>query len=182
MANVNLYCPNCQRVDSVQKISAIVNGGISFGRYNGYANGYYDSAYINITNYNQTRLSKLLFPPKNPYKAIRHYSSESVYIKELAGIAAVGLAALGCMLVIIFAGPSSQYSCLTTMILLTLLTTISLFFWVFTNLKKSRTDNAWAESQMPNWISIMTRWHQMYYCHRCDGIFLPGEDVLIPVK
>ena len=182
MNNVDLRCPNCQQIDYVQKISAIVNGGISSGRYSGYANGYYDSTLINITNYNQTRLSKLLSPPKNPYNVIRHYSSESVYIKELIVIGVVGLSALGCILAIILAGPSSQFSCLNTIIVLTLLIAVCLFFWIFINLKQSRIDNAWAQSQMPYWRSAITRWHQMYYCHRCDGIFLPGERVLIPVK
>ena len=182
MTNLDLRCPNCRQIDCTQKISAIVNGGISSGRYSGYANGYYDSAFINITNYNQTRLSKLLSPPKNPYNVIRKYSSESVYKVELFVIGAVGLSALGCTLVIILVGTSSQFSCLSTIIVLTLLIAVFLFFWIFINLKQSRTDNAWAQSQMPYWQSAITRWHQMYYCHRCDGIFLPGENLLIPVK
>ena len=35
---------------------------------------------------------------------------------------------------------------------------------------------------MPIWKRAMQRWAQLYYCGRCDGVFIPGESSLMPAE
>lgn len=37
-----------------------------------------------------------------------------------------------------------------------------------------------ADARMPQWNEAMRRWDQLYYCARCDGVFIPDETPLIP--
>jgi hypothetical protein len=37
-------------------------------------------------------------------------------------------------------------------------------------------------AQMTKWELAMSRWNQLYYCYRDDGVFDPDERVFIPVK
>jgi hypothetical protein len=30
------------------------------------------------------------------------------------------------------------------------------------------------------WTEIVRGWEDLYYCHRCDGVFLPGRSSLVP--
>ena len=32
------------------------------------------------------------------------------------------------------------------------------------------------------WERAMERWNRLYYCSRCDGVFIPGEGILTPVE
>lgn len=31
-----------------------------------------------------------------------------------------------------------------------------------------------AAAQMPEWEKAIQMWNQLYYCARCDGVFIPG--------
>jgi hypothetical protein len=33
-----------------------------------------------------------------------------------------------------------------------------------------------------DWTAAMNRWDALYYCARCDGVFIPGQDKLVPSK
>lgn len=41
-------------------------------------------------------------------------------------------------------------------------------------------ERAWAEKETPHWQKLMAKWNSLYYCHRCDGVFFPGQSHLIP--
>src|SRR5207248_4640453 len=43
--------------------------------------------------------------------------------------------------------------------------------------KARRNAYEWA---MPRWRKAMERWAQLFYCHRCDGVFVPGAPSLVP--
>jgi len=34
--------------------------------------------------------------------------------------------------------------------------------------------------EMPKWESAIRRWNQLYYCSRCDGVFIPEKTLLVP--
>lgn len=36
--------------------------------------------------------------------------------------------------------------------------------------------------EQAQWQQAMTKWEQLYYCARDDGVFLPGKTTLIPVR
>ena len=35
--------------------------------------------------------------------------------------------------------------------------------------------------KMPLWEKAMDRWDEMYYCLMCDGVYIPGERVFVPI-
>ncbi len=135
MTNASLQCPRCHRVDNVQKVSAIVNAGISSSTYTGYADGIgytpngpaITDDYITIAGSNQTALSSLLAPPQRPT-----YNTISGTISTPSGF------------------------------------------------RNANAGRIWAETQMPHWQRAITKWQQLFYCHRCDGVFLPGHFFFVP--
>ena len=38
-----------------------------------------------------------------------------------------------------------------------------------------------AKARMPQWEEAVRRWDQLYYCARCDGVFIPGKTPLISI-
>jgi len=38
------------------------------------------------------------------------------------------------------------------------------------------------EAAMQVWNQAMHRWHRLYYCSRCDGVFIPGEGMFTPIE
>ena len=37
------------------------------------------------------------------------------------------------------------------------------------------------EGEMAKWKRTLSRWESLYYCSRNDGVFMPGEPILIPI-
>lgn len=45
----------------------------------------------------------------------------------------------------------------------------------------ARSRHARTEEALPAWENAITKWQQLYYCHRCDGVFIPGREArLVP--
>lgn len=36
------------------------------------------------------------------------------------------------------------------------------------------------DEEMPQWQRLMRMWNRLYYCSRCDGVFIPGKTLLVP--
>lgn len=187
MRNVGLRCPNCLRVDNVQKVSAIVAAGTSADTYAGYADGIgytpygpvITDDYITINARRQTALSRLLSPPIRPGGG-GFFSNPQFAGQALAGLIVmiiVGLVSGYMEFFMITTDPTSILS-FTSLVLAGI--TIFCFgcpVWFIFRLWSRRIE---AKAQMPHWQRAMAKWQYLYYCHRCDGVFLPGQPFLMP--
>ena len=186
MRNVGLQCPNCLRVDNVQKVSAIVAAGTSVGTYAGYADGIgYTSQgpvimddYITINTRRQTTLSRLLSPPIRPGAGAFFSTPEAG--QAIGGLIVMALFGLGIGYVecsMITTDPTYLTS-ITGLVL----AGITIFccavpVWFILSLCCRSIE---AKAQMPHWQRAMATWQHLFYCHRCDGIFLSGQPYLVP--
>ena len=37
------------------------------------------------------------------------------------------------------------------------------------------------EKELAEYEQKETRWNSLFYCHRCDGVFVPGDEKLAPL-
>lgn len=54
---------------------------------------------------------------------------------------------------------------------------------VYTVYKQSRIDteyNEYLQQWGPRFSTAKGKWNSLYYCHKCDGVFLPGHVPLVP--
>lgn len=179
MATTSLYCPHCGQIDSVRKVSAIVSDGTSSSRYSGYGDGIGYSSHgmmvmdeiINLTGNSQTQLSQLLSPPIKPYE--RNF--------DLVWLCLALLGSFGFIVTMI--GLSNITTDVANAIgaLIFGLICLGIAALVFTTyLRKSKDEKIWFEGEIPRWEKAISKWHQLYFCYRCDGIFLPGEIFIVP--
>lgn len=165
-----LSCPNCDQVDRVQKVSAVVDAGTSksslagptvgasytFGRAGGLTVG---GTQTTLSGGQQSVLSQRLAPPGNPT------------FKGRWGSAGILLAFLGLMaLMTLGTAPPAA--------VLFLIVAAMVFAAKVGRIKTART--TFQKQEVPRWEKAMTKWQQLYYCHRCDGVFLPGEASIVP--
>lgn len=186
MHNPNLECPHCQRVDSVQKVSSIVSAGTSYGTYSGFADGIGYTAYgqvmmndyIMVSGSNQTELSRWLVPPQRPPSASLTemiFSPQGLVISIVLllfglpmGYLVVGTTLLDWQFLFSFSGFVMALIAVSPVLAF-------LRAWHITRSRRIR-----AEILLPQWQRAISTWQQLYYCHRCDGVFLPGQTFLFP--
>jgi hypothetical protein len=174
MATSTLYCLQCGQIDSVRKVSTVVSAGISTGAYSGYGDGIGYSTHgmifidevITVTGSSQTQLSRLLTPPIEPRK---NYFGGILFIMIISGFMGVFITCIG--LVNIF---TSQFEFGIFLMLFGLLC-LGIAVWTsnsYTKLNKS--EQIRFKKELHAWEKAIQRWQQLYYCHRCDGLYVPG--------
>jgi hypothetical protein len=156
-------CPSCDQVDAVRKVSAIYGAGttesagntfgtaVSFGE-----RGTEFTPFVAAHNtQSQTLLSKRLSPPKRPNDARLTCAIVGGLCVGFGGIwlfsAVPGAAEIGLAVGLLGA---------------------FLFFKL--------VDWSTAKDRL-RWQEQMARWDRLFYCARCDGIFVPGEAGLAPL-
>jgi len=164
-----LACPRCRQVDQVRKVTSVAASG--------------------------TPLARRLAAPPHPSAAIpRPVDHHRI---QPAGCRTTAVIAVSCLMFlpsIYFAGGAiyafSQN--LTTSAIVSLILSIAIalippFFWrrQWQDAMKDRQNlTKWQQSvtdQVPQWERAKSRWQQLYFCGRCDGIFLPAEHTsLVP--
>lgn len=181
MATINLTCPQCGQIDSVRKVSTIVSDGTSSGTYSGYGDGIGYSAHgmtvmdevITITGSSQTQLSWLLSPPIEP--------SKRSFFEVLLVMPFIGL--LGLMFTIL-----GLFGIVTTksegagMLIFGMLCLSIVVLMLITYFHNSKDEKIRVEREIPSWKNAVYRWQQLYYCYRCDGVYLPNLDYLVPTQ
>ncbi|HVB60724.1 MAG TPA: hypothetical protein VNE61_05965 [Ktedonobacteraceae bacterium] len=183
---MNLECPSCHRVDSVQKVSAIVSSGTTYGTYSGFANGAGYTAhgqimvndYVMVSGSNQTELSRWLAPPQRPPSASLTemiFSPQGLVISIVLllfglsmGYFVVGMTLLDWQFLFSFSGFVMALIAVSPVLAF-------LRAWYIARSRRIR-----AEILLPQWQIAISRWQQLYYCHRCDGVFLSGQTFLVP--
>lgn len=157
-----IACPQCGQIDQVQKVSAIVKAGTTTGALTGTTTGG-GAAGPKLSHDSQTVLSKLLASPKNPGNTGWAFWQRMVWHSALIIVLAflVGLATAQFVLVNI----SGLHDPLLVNVTQGLL--VGFFAVVFGIIALlSDPNRAYARQRQ--------KWKRTYYCHRCDGFFIPG--------
>jgi hypothetical protein len=191
MANTRLQCPYCQRIDNVQKVTAIVSAGISTGTYRGYADGagytshgpvVMDEA-IYLSGSSQTYLSRILAPPNQPI-----YQSNEGCIIVILAIGSLLVIWFGIAVAVSSLGTFFPTSITFASIIIALITSLVLGMgcifvskrFIKANRKMFEPELARFHYDLERWQRAIARWQELYYCHRCDGVFFPGQLYLVP--
>jgi hypothetical protein len=200
-------CPHCGQLDAVRKVRAIVTEGVSVGHYQSIVplqwqgKTYYLPAQRETTS--STLLAQRLAPPSQPKKpkkddySYMKYASASFKAKYylivvllpvlLSWIAFCGIAGVGSLVI---EGAGGWVLATLIWIGIVIGGAIPSVLWA----KKARKnaeflrwqalaerDYNWALRQYEMWLEAMQRWNELYYCARCDGVFLEGSR-LVPVE
>jgi hypothetical protein len=153
-------CPSCKRVDNVQKVSAIVSAGQSYG-----------SAAGGPTIHTSSDLAGYLSMPSKPIVAPPGGCSMIMLILSAAGVAILLLR----WLVAIAADSGDDFGFLTTIFLCpaTLLLIVAVSAYVY---RRRGTASAQEDEQeLVAWNYMRPRWDRAYYCSRCDAVYVEGE-------
>lgn len=177
-------CPQCQRTDRVQAVSAIVSAGTQTGHFLAATSFVGSQGGLGMTsgrNTQQTLLAQRLAPPPAPHKP--RWGPWSLIILILAGVAGFFGCGLSTFLLVAtvhtnspgwIAFMSSGY----WVLLVALLVSAPVVAWHSYQVARWRKQLPQEQAQ---WQQAMTKWQQLYYCARDDGVFLPGKTTLIPV-
>lgn len=151
-----VYCPNCRRADAIQAVSAVVKGGTV-------THEHLDQEFAKSRS---ALVKELGDPPPPPLPFPCVFAIPAAFL-GLGGIAA-------CVV-----GPLLLYnrSDLLCLFFVALVVTYGVVFvvaitggrWLLGLMKRARIQNE-AKSRA---------WAGSYYCHRCDGVIIPGEDTLV---
>ncbi len=166
-----LSCPQCNDLSYVRKASAVVEEGSSEGvtnsrtTFGGVASqGFFEptttfggKARTTTTSFAQTQLASKLSPPPPP--------APPFGVGELLSLAAV-LGGIIVLIGIFVPAFVSNLLCLGWFGLLALMTAASI-----SGSRRTR------QQLVPQWQHARGRWDYLYYCARCDGVFIPGDPV-----
>ena len=165
-------CPHCSQQDMVQKVSALVDSstvnGMEYGWIVGRTRGRRFSGYTIGWNRQQTVLASLLAPPSKP--------------KPVIGLAALFMVflLLPSLLCTISQEntPVAQTSMEVRMFWLVIIGMhLALLLLLLLGVRRNST---YSRSAWVAWQRQMQKWQALYYCHRCDGVFIPGFPIFVP--
>ena len=172
----SLDCPKCHRIDSVSKVSAIVQGGthqingqipVSYTSHDseGWHSG---TSYESYHATQQSNLASRLMPPEKPIKA---YSG----LLNLAILPFLPFICVGMVTLVAITDPKSELLPKLGLCLGVITYALFLFgvwrvcIWIDKPFKAKHAENIGA------WEYSISRWRELYYCSRDDCLFIPGE-------
>lgn len=165
-ASPPLACPNCHQVDLVQKVTAVVSGGTGTGTFVGsaqlpptFASG------ARLEGESSTILSQRLMAPLRP-----------VYQSPWGCLTVGGIIVAAPFIFAIVAWVISniielELPARNLLFLAIWVGGTVLIIWLTRN--EASTRRAKYAVELPLWEKAIAKWQQLYYCHRCDGVFLP---------
>lgn len=162
-----LACPHCREIDASRKVTAVHAEGATTGRIGGSATGVgyqfgrYGGSSVSFTGFSattasQSNTSRVLSPPAQPV-----YRSPWAWGAIGGGLC--GLIAL-----------SSLSSSVVAFLFFGALAALIIYMAARTA-KRRKEEYARA---FPLWQRAMDIRDRLYYCQRCDGIYLPGRPEL----
>jgi len=152
-------CPQCGK-DWVQKVSGLVATGITTGTGTANVNG----KSVNVKTTEQTELSKTLAHPSSTVLESREGLLAMSVVCFLIGIALlVGLSEATRVCSWIFVAPGVAFLLLSMV-----------------GFAMSRVARyTWSEASIRD-QNASRKWQQLFYCHTCDGVFIPGQTLFVP--
>lgn len=168
VASPLLACPQCCQVDRVVKVSSLHRGGISHtsgvGVGGALSEGHVIPGAAVFAGRSQTGTSRLLAPPEKP-------TSANTCLNAAIGCGGL-LAVLGlCTIFSPTPGGSTGDAGVIAFI----------GFVVAGGAVLLRGEaQQHVHASVTAWQSAMARWDRLFYCARCDGVFVPGSTSLIP--
>lgn len=158
-AEVGPRCPQCRRMDAIQKVSAIVQGGVSTTNVN------YESSHglykvsTTATGESRTILAQRLAPPPKP----EGESTPDMYL------AAFGILVLTGLVFWITSSAGIGPACISAFIVFMLLA-IPGAIW------EQGKAKARLNAKLPTWEQAIKNWNRLYYCARDDIVFDPENN------
>ena len=166
-------CPQCQQVDQVQKISAVVGGGSSPG----------ELPIVPAAPF--SLLAHQFAPPEEPQSSGMLTSGEVVATIIMACIAfpAFGLAfeafrETRSLMADAASGPLAEPLVAVWKIALfasVVVLVMCLVGFAVTSQRYYQRQAAQRASE-EEWSKARAKWEQLYYCGRCNGVFIPGGE------
>lgn len=165
----SLECPNCHRLDSVQKVSSIVKSGTSETSLKGdgqavaysfgddglsVGGGRFKASGTQITTLSK-QLARPNLEPQRKSGVLGCLFSISITVASFS---------------FLFLFPSATMESFGTFLVLAAIA-VALFFPF--NRERIRYAAYLQDFQVAAGAAV-DRWSDLYYCHRCDGIFVPG--------
>lgn len=167
----SLECPNCHLTDRVQKVSALQKtgsiidlkgeGGIVSGSYNFGTNDI--STSVGMGSFSASGTQMTLLSQQLAFKETTLDRNDRGSMWAFFIFMGISLSALvGAMFVpaILFGG----------------ITVLAFFRYRHKETEYQVFYRQWLASRN----LALKRWQSLYYCHRCDGVFVPGKSGLIP--
>ncbi len=187
MSNHDLSCPSCRQVDQVQKVSSVVEGGTSTGAFTGtnqsagYTFGRGGSVTVEggtttLTGTSQTQLAqRLALPPKPTFSILSDTGAVLTVILALGGAICLFFGIIG-------DDPTDGFYIAYWLRLIGIGAIVLAVLWVCLIYRHSVKAHAAVRRTTPVWERAAAIWVRLYYCHRCDGIFVQGRESLYPTK
>lgn len=169
-----LNCPKCGQVDMVQKVSTIYFGGITTTSLSGPSVGGAVSigegqasvggGLTTLKGGSQSLLSNRLAPPPQP-------SAEGTHVTLIC--AAIAFLCIGSLLFIRgFVNSDEESFGIITGGLALFSIGIAICGISYNAVKEGKRE---AKLRISQWEKAMTRWNELYFCARDDGVFDPNE-------
>ncbi len=178
-------CPECGRIDRVEKVSAIFSGGVS--TITSGAETSDATNYTGLGEVSRSLLSSRLAPPIKPSGQGMSWAalSAALLLCVCGGLFTQFL--LTVMLPEISSIPISEdtkggYPVFFICITLALALVGGSISIVISQRRKVKESEQKASSQIPQWEKALARWNKLYYCARDDGVFDLEERVFVPVE
>lgn len=167
----SLACPNCRQVDQVRKVSALVAEGT---RQTTTIIEHRRSVSVGEA-FSTTTLATRLARPSAPNRS---------GCGMVAGFAAgtVGLiiaAVFGCILGLAVSGSLRPGGAWIFVLPLAGAIILPALLFVVGRFVTDRFGHGPSQADL-RWLRAHQRWEQLFYCGRCDGVFIPGDIGLVP--
>lgn len=189
---MQLVCPQCGQIDQVQKVTAVVSNGSSTGLIAGRGAGNASNTRgmeavatgnAVLAGATQTILGQRLLPPVEP-----KYEDDSTITVDIRAMEVVFV--FGAVVLAIYVIASvladkrwAQDGQVPGVVLASIVLVAGGMYFLATARQRSsnkRIRKAAFKSEHSRWEKAMLGWHQLYYCHRDDGVFRPGDTTLTP--
>ena len=201
-------CPSCAQLDSVRKVTSIVSEGTLVGQYEDSAPVQWQGKTYWIPVQKSTAFSTVLAqrlaPPAQPKKPIKKNPTSPVFFT--AGLTILVVIFWAIVGIVLEPALGLEHGGLNRLLedrlgplsivcsLLCVSITGGVLGWVilraFPSLgTKLQQDNQHAMAQYQAELRLyerypiaIKRWRQLYYCSRCDVVFIPGEGRFAPIE
>ncbi|MEN9939016.1 MAG: hypothetical protein RLZZ387_5595 [Chloroflexota bacterium] len=147
-------CPNCARPDAVRTVREAASDEL---------------------------LSHKLSAPRSPRHHGRSLGCASLLVSTLAGLTAGAVVGILVMAVGMDVPGRPNIGLADSGVFSAILVFMVVFIGVYAFFvwRQARADSL-LQHQVARWHRAHTRWEQLSYCSRCDGVFIPGQPRLVP--